>query len=151
MIGLDIPASVRIILLPAKGAGTDDVLAKEKLCPVVAILPYKNFKEAVAKAKANLLVEGAGHSAAVHSNTEANIREAGLELPVSRLVVNQACSFSAGGSLTNGFAPTTTLGCGSWGGNSISENLDYKHLMNVSRIGKLITDKKVPTDAEIWA
>jgi len=60
-------------------------------------------------------------------------------------------SLTAGGSLSNGFAPTTTLGCGSWGGNSISENLDYKHLMNVSRIGKVITNKKVPTDAEIWA
>ena len=151
MIGIDVPASARIILLPAKGAGTDDVLAKEKLCPVVAILPYKNFKEAVAKAKANLLVEGAGHSAAVHSNDESHIREAGLELPISRLVVNQPSSLTAGGSLTNGFAPTTTLGCGSWGGNSISENLDYKHLMNVSRIGKVITNKKVPTDAEIWA
>ena len=102
-------------------------------------------------AKANLLLEGAGHSAALHSNTEANIRSAGVALPVSRLVVNQASSFTAGGSLTNGFAPTTTLGCGSWGGNSISENLDYKHLMNVSRIGKVITNKKVPTDAEIWA
>jgi succinate-semialdehyde dehydrogenase len=151
LAGIDISEDVRIILLPAKGAGTDDILAKEKLCPVVAILPYKDFKEAVAKAKSNLLVEGAGHSAAVHSNNEANIRAAGLELPVSRLVVNQASSFTAGGSLTNGFAPTTTLGCGSWGGNSISENLDYKHLMNVSRIGKVITGKKVPTDAEIWA
>jgi succinate-semialdehyde dehydrogenase len=110
MAGIDIPASVRIILLPAKGAGTEDVLAKEKLCPVVAILPYKTFEEAVAKAKANLLVEGAGHSAALHSNNEAHIREAGLELPVSRVVVNQPCSFTAGGSLTNGFAPTTTLG-----------------------------------------
>jgi succinate-semialdehyde dehydrogenase len=151
MIGIEIPKSVRIILLPAKGAGEDDVLAKEKLCPVVAMLPYKSFGQAVAYAKANLLVEGAGHSAAVHSHNEANIRLAGLELPVSRLVVNQASSFSAGGALNNGFAPTTTLGCGSWGGNSISENLDYKHLMNVSRIGKIITGKKIPTDAEIWA
>jgi len=150
LAGVDVPETARIILLPAKGAGTDDVLAKEKLCPVVAILPYETFKEAVAKAKANLLVEGAGHSAGVHSNNEANIRAAGVELPVSRLVVNQACSFTAGGSLTNGFAATTTLGCGSWGGNSISENLDYKHLMNVSRIGKVITHKKPPTDAEIW-
>jgi succinate-semialdehyde dehydrogenase len=151
MIGLDIPSSVRVILLPAKGAGAEDVLAKEKLCPVVAILPYKEFEEAVASAKANLLVEGAGHSAALHSSDEAHIRAAGLELPVSRLVVNQPSALTAGGSLTNGFAPTTTLGCGSWGGNSISENLDYKHLMNVARIGKVITDKKVPTDAEIFA
>jgi succinate-semialdehyde dehydrogenase len=151
LAGIDVPATARIILLPAKGAGTADILAKEKLCPVVAILPYKTFPEAVANAKANLIVEGAGHSACLHSNTEAHIREAGVELPISRLVVNQASALTAGGSLTNGFAPTTTLGCGSWGGNSISENLDYKHLINVSRIGKVITTKKVPTDDEIWA
>jgi succinate-semialdehyde dehydrogenase len=151
MAGIDVPESARLILLPAKGAGDDDILAREKLCPVIAILPYKDFQEAVQLAKANLLVEGAGHSAAVHSHDEDNIRHAGLELPISRLVVNQASSLTAGGSLTNGFAPTTTLGCGSWGGNSISENLDYKHLMNVSRIGKVIENKKVPTDEEIWA
>ena len=151
MAGLDVPSIARIILLPAKGAGTADVLAKEKLCPVVAILPYTTFTQAVAHAKANLLVEGAGHSAAVHSHNEAHIREAGVELPVSRLVVNQPSALTAGGSLTNDFAATTTLGCGSWGGNSISENLDYKHLMNVSRIGKMIANKRVPTDAEIWA
>jgi succinate-semialdehyde dehydrogenase len=151
MAGIDVPDSARIILLPAKGAGEVDVLAREKLCPVVAILPYKTFEEALEKAKANLLVEGAGHSAALHSNDEQHIRSAGVALPISRLVVNQASSLTAGGSLTNGFAPTTTLGCGSWGGNSISENLDYKHLMNVSRIGKVIADKKVPTDEEIWA
>jgi succinate-semialdehyde dehydrogenase len=149
--GIDVPPTARIILLPARGAGTADVLAREKLCPVVAILPYKTFKDAVAQAKANLLVEGAGHSAALHSHDEANIRYTGMELPISRLVVNQSSSLTAGGSLTNGFAPTTTLGCGSWGGNSISENLDYKHLMNVARIGKVITGKKSPADAEIWA
>ena len=151
LVGIDVPKSARIILLPAEGAGTADLLAREKLCPVVAILPYERFEDAVGFAKANLLVEGAGHSAALHSHNEANIRATGEALPISRLVVNQSSSLTAGGSLTNGFAPTTTLGCGSWGGNSISENLDYKHLMNVSRIGKVIVGKKVPTDAEIWA
>jgi len=151
MAGVEVPESARLILVPAKGAGEADLLAKEKLCPVVAILPYKEFSEAVQLARANLLVEGAGHSAAVHSKDEAHIRSAGVELPVSRLVVNQASSLTAGGSLTNGFAPTTTLGCGSWGGNSISENLDYKHLMNVSRIGRIIEGKRVPTDDEIFA
>ena len=151
MAGIDVPESARLIMLPAKGAGEADILAREKLCPVVAILPYQSFEDAVQKAKANLLVEGAGHSAALHSNSDAHIRYAGLELPISRLVVNQPSSLTAGGSLTNGFAPTTTLGCGSWGGNSISENLDYKHLMNVSRIGQVIENKPVPTDDEIWA
>lgn len=148
--GLAVPEGARIILVPADGAGTDDVLAKEKLCPVVAILPYRSFEDAVELAKANLLVEGAGHSAALHSNDEAHIRAMGVALPVSRLVVNQSSALTAGGSLTNGFAPTTTLGCGSWGGNSISENLDYKHLMNVSRIGNVIS-RPVPSDEEIWA
>lgn len=150
MAGIKVPDSARLILLPADGSGTEDVLAKEKLCPVIAIVPYSTFENAVAMAKANLLVEGAGHSAALHSNDEENIQMAGIELPISRLVVNQPSSTTAGGSLTNGFAPTTTLGCGSWGGNSISENLDYKHLMNVSRIGKVIVDKEVPSDEEIW-
>ena len=149
--GIDIPDGVQVILVQADGSGTEDILAKEKLCPVVAIFPYETFEEAVARAKANLLVEGAGHSAALHSNSEEHIRQMGLALPVSRLVVNQASALTAGGSLTNGFAPTTTLGCGSWGGNSISENLDYKHLMNVSRIGKPITNKAVPSDEEIWS
>ena len=150
MAGIKVPDSARLILLPADGSGTEDVLAKEKLCPVIAIVPYSTFENAVAMAKANLLVEGAGHSAALHSNDEDNIQMAGIELPISRLVVNQPSSTTAGGSLTNGFAPTTTLGCGSWGGNSISENLDYKHLMNISRIGKVIVDKVVPSDEEIW-
>jgi succinate-semialdehyde dehydrogenase len=149
--GFDIPAEVRVILLRADGSGSEDILAKEKLCPVVAIFPYGTFDEAGARAKANLLLEGAGHSAALHSSDEEHIRFMGVELPVSRLVVNQASALTAGGSLTNGFAPTTTLGCGSWGGNSISENLDYKHLMNVSRIGRPITQKNPPTDEEIWA
>ena len=151
MAGISVPESARLILLPADGTGSEDVLAKEKLCPVIAIVPYSTFDDAVIKAKENLLVEGAGHSAALHSNSDDHIKQAGLELPISRLVINQPSSTTAGGSLTNGFAPTTTLGCGSWGGNSISENLDYKHLMNVSRIGKVIHDKKVPTDEEIWA
>ena len=151
MAGIEVPDSAKLILLPADGSGNEDVLAKEKLCPVIAIVPYSTFENAVSMAKANLLVEGAGHSAALHSNDDENIKTAGIELPISRLVVNQPSSTTAGGSLTNGFAPTTTLGCGSWGGNSISENLDYKHLMNVSRIGKVITDKEVPSDEEIWA
>lgn len=144
-VGLD----TRIILLKVKGAGKSDVLAREKLCPVVSILDYDTFENAVAMAKENLLEEGIGHSAGLHTNNEEHIKYAGLELPVSRLVINQPCSFAAGGALTNGFAPTTTLGCGTWGGNSIAENLDFKHLMNLSRIGRPILGN-VPTDNEIW-
>jgi len=103
---------------------------------------YETFEEAVHIAKTNLLYEGAGHSAALHSNNEENIAYAGKMLPVSRLVLNQPSSTGAGGSFFNGFAPTTTLGCGSWGNNSISENFDYHHLINISRIGRYNKDAK---------
>lgn len=149
--GVDIPESIRLILLKADGAGAADILCREKLCPVVCILPYNTFEEAIAMAQANLELEGKGHSAALHSNDEAHIRAAGLNLTISRLVVNQPSATSAGGSFLNGFAPTTTLGCGSWGGNSISENLNYTHLMNVSQIGKVIKNPRIPvTAAETW-
>jgi succinate-semialdehyde dehydrogenase len=113
-------------------------------------LKYDTFEDAVKIAQTNLDYEGKGHSAAIHSNNKEHIEYAGINLTVSRLVVNAPSSTTAGGSLYNGFAPTTTLGCGTWGNNSISENLDYKHLMNVSRIGRVV-DKTAPTDEEIWA
>ncbi|MTJ80098.1 MAG: aldehyde dehydrogenase family protein [Telmatospirillum sp.] len=151
LAGIEIPEGIRVIVLPAAGPGKADVLAREKMFPVVAILPYDSFDEAIAAARANLLVEGAGHTAAIHSEDEAHIRALGLALPISRLVVNQPSATAAGGAPTNGFAPTTTLGCGSWGGNSISENLDFKHLMNLSRIGKVIKDRVLPAGDEVWA
>ena len=148
MAGIDVPKGSRVILIKSNGAA-DDILRKEKMCPVMVAFEYEDFDDAVAIAKFNLELEGAGHSAAIHSNNDAHISQAGVTLPISRLVVNEASSLTAGGSLQNGFAPTTTLGCGSWGNNSISENLDYKHLINVSRIGYK-KDVVVPKDDQIW-
>ncbi|MFI3190451.1 succinate-semialdehyde dehydrogenase [Crenothrix sp. D3] len=148
--GISIPETTRLILLKAKGAGVADILCKEKLCPVICILPYGSFEQALDMAQANLEVEGKGHSAAIHSDNEDHIRAAGVRLSVSRLVVNQPSATSAGGSFSNSFSPTTTLGCGSWGNNSISENLNYTHLMNVSRIGKVIASKAPKSLDDIW-
>lgn len=148
MAGIEIPEGTRVILIKSNGS-QDDILRKEKMCPVMVAFEYDSFEDAVAIAKHNLEMEGAGHSAAIHSNTPQHVEMAGVALPISRLVVNEPSSITAGGALTNGFAPTTTLGCGSWGNNSISENLDYKHLINVSRIGYK-KDATPPTDEEIW-
>lgn len=150
MAGIKIPADTKIILIKSNGRD-DDILRKEKMCPVMVAFEYDDFDDALAIAQFNLELEGKGHSCAIHSNNDEHIKQAGLALPVSRLVVNEPSSLTAGGSLLNGFAPTTTLGCGSWGNNSISENLDYKHLINVHRIGYVRKDKAVPTDEEIWA
>lgn len=150
--GVAVPEEAKILLLKAQGIGSEDILCKEKLCSCLITLTYETFEEALAIANANLEFEGAGHTAAIHSNEKAHIESAGLFLPVSRLVVNQPSATGAGGSFYNGFAPTTTLGCGSWGNNSISENFTYKHLINVSQIGYYCQQTEhIPTDEEIWA
>lgn len=149
LAGVKIPEDRKVILLKCDGSD-DDPLRKEKMCPVMVTFEYDSFDDAIEIARKNLEIEGKGHTAAIHSNTKAHIELTGLSLPVSRLVVNEPSSSTAGGSLFNGLAPTTTLGCGSWGNNSISENLDYKHLINVQRIAYAHKEKSVPTDAEIW-
>lgn len=151
MAGITVEKGTRVIMAEAKGPGDADLLSKEKMCPVLAIYSYDTFEEALKIAQTNLEMEGKGHSCALHSENEDNIREAGLQLTVSRLVINQPCSTGAGGSLYNGFSPTTTLGCGTWGNNIISENFTYKHMINVSRIGYHMKEREVPTDADIWA
>ena len=114
-------------------------------------LGYDNFEEALRIAKTNLNMEGNGHTAGIHSNDQANVIKAGTELSVSRLIVNAPCATTAGGSIQNGLPVTNTLGCASWGNNSISENFTYKHLLNITRIAPLSARIHVPSDEEIWA
>ncbi|MCP1111349.1 aldehyde dehydrogenase family protein [Ohessyouella blattaphilus] len=148
--GVSVPEDTKMILLKARSLDHSEPLCKEKMCPVMIAAPYDTFEEAVDYAQKNLEWEGIGHSAALHSDNMDHIKYAGEHLSISRLVVNQTSSTGAGGSLYNGFSPTTTLGCGSWGNNSISENLNYTHLINISQIGLFNKDAKIPTDEEIW-
>ena len=147
--GIVMPENTRVILVQAENS--NDILGKEKMCPVLTAYKYQDFEEAVEIARRNLEMEGKGHSVSIHSTDKKHIEYAGETLCVSRLVVNQTSATSAGGSFYNGLTPTNTLGCGSWGNNSISENLGYKHLINISRIGYYMKDNTVPTDQELWA
>ncbi len=148
--GVKAAAGAKVILVPADGSGRKDLLSKEKMCPVLSVYKYDSFDEAIRIAADNLDYEGAGHSVSMHSDNPENIEKAALRLNVSRFVINQSSSTSAGGSFYNGFTPTTTLGCGSWGNNSISENLSYRHLINISRIGYNMKDNHVPDAEELW-
>ncbi|UUV18168.1 aldehyde dehydrogenase family protein [Fusobacteria bacterium ZRK30] len=150
MAGVAVPKEAKVILLKASGIGAEDLLCKEKMCPVLSAFEYDTIEDAINIAQTNLDLEGKGHTAAIHSFNLENIELAGNLLTVSRLVVNAPSSTTAGGSMLNGFAPTTTLGCGTWGNNIISENLDYKHLINVSRIGLIREDVIIPSDEQIW-
>ncbi len=149
--GLTVPEGTKVILVKAPSYGKGCLLSKEKMCPVISTYRYGDFKEAVAIAQANLDVEGRGHSVSIHSLNKENIEYAGERLTVSRLLVNQICSTMNGGSFYNSLTPTTTLGCASWGNNSISENFSYKFLLNVIRIAYRLENAVVPTDEEIFA
>ena len=149
--GLECPEEAKLLLVKIEKYGADEYLAKEKLCPVLAIRAYDTWEEAVDVAVTNLKNEGAGHSAVVHSNTKEHVEYAAELLPVSRVGVNMIGSSGLGGGLDNGLNPTATLGCGTWGNNSISENLWWHNLVNIARIAYRLPDKPIPTDEEIWA
>lgn len=148
--GIDVPEDSKVILVEADGIGDEDELCKEKMCLVLSTYKYKDFSQAVEIAQANLNAQGRGHSVSIHSNNRKNIEYVADTLEVSRFLINQICATMNGGSFYNGLAATTTLGCGSWGGNSISENLDYKHFINISRIAYYKKDAKEPTEDQLW-
>ena len=145
MIGIDVPANCKTLLCKYTGCAHDDVLSKEILFPLARYVTYTDFKATVAVAVANLEQEGAGHNSCIWTHDEEKIEYAAHLLPVSRFQVNQTPA-----GINNGLPSTPTLGCGTWGNNSISENLNYTHLINVSQIGLYNKDAKIPTDEEIW-
>jgi succinate-semialdehyde dehydrogenase len=150
LAGVEIPPGTKLVILKPKTFGKGDHLSGEKMCPVMTAYEYDTWEEAVQIAFENLLYEGAGHSVDVQSNNRDHIEYAGLKLPVSRVLVNQICATQNGGAFSNSLSPTTTLGCGSWGNNSISENLSYAHLFNKSRIAFVKENWRQPPDDEIW-
>ncbi len=145
-----IPEGTKVIVAVADGTGATDLLGGEKMAPVISAYAYKDLNDAIRIAGENLEKDGKGHSVSFHSDSEEHIARVAEDLCVSRFVINQCSANSAGGSYFNGLNPTNTLGCGSWGHNSISENLNYTHLMNVSRIARFMPDNYVPTDEELW-
>lgn len=147
--GLSVPEGTRLLVVDIEKTGAVEDLAREKLFPVLGLYVYEDWKDAVTRAEQNLQYEGKGHSCVIHSFTKENIEYAALHLSVSRFSINQIGSGSLGGTLLNGLNPTATLGCGSWGNNSVSENLWFTHLINVSRIAYGL-NRPMPSDHEIW-
>lgn len=150
MAGINVPAGTRVIVAEAVGAGVADQICKEKMCPVMGCIGYDHFQEGLEIMLTNLRMEGNGHTCAVHSNNQGHIIMAGETLTVSRVVVNAISSTTGGGAIQNGLAVTNTLGCGTWGNNSISENFTYKHLLNTTRIAPLCERIAIPSDEEMW-
>ncbi|MEH6945254.1 aldehyde dehydrogenase family protein [Bacillus sp. JJ722] len=150
LAGVKVPEETKVIVLKAHKFGQEEMLCGEKLSPIIAELTYDTFEEAVDMAKTNLLYQGAGHTTVLYSNDQKYIDYAGVTLPVSRLLINLPGLAATGVGMTSHLNPTSSIGCGSWGNNSISENLTYKHLINISTIASPRKGKPL-TAEEIWS
>jgi sulfoacetaldehyde dehydrogenase len=151
MAGFGLPEGKRFLIIPEESWGPDYPFSGEKLTVTMTLYRARDIDHAIEITNGVQAYQGRGHSCGIYSTSDENIMKLAHATFTSRVMVNQPQSASNSGNLWNGMRQTFSLGCGSWGGNSISENLDYKHLMNVSRIGKVIEGKAVPTDEEIWA
>lgn len=146
MAGIDIPESAPIILVKNQAWGDEDLLCREILCPILRYTTYEVFEDAAARAITNLETEGAGHTSCIWSYDEKHIEYVAKRIPVGRFHINQN---TVGLGINGGCGITTsiTIGCGTWGGNSISENITYRHLLNKTRVTTVVPNLRSVNDA----
>lgn len=138
----------RFFMVEETGVGPGFPFSDEKLSPVLAVYRARDFDAACNIAGRILAFKGAGHSVGVYTERDDRALRLGLELPVGRVIVNQAHCFATGGSFDNGLPFSLSMGCGTWGGNSISDNLSYRHYLNITRISRTIPSDE-PDEAEL--
>ncbi|MEC9068848.1 MAG: aldehyde dehydrogenase family protein [SAR324 cluster bacterium] len=136
VIGLQRPQinKLKMLMVEETETGREYPFSGEKLCPVLTVYRANNFEDACQQVKKIYEFQGKGHSVGLHSKDESRPLEMGLSLPACRIIVNQSHCFATGGSFDNGLPFSLSMGCGTWGGNSISENLNYLHYLNIVRI-----------------
>ncbi len=132
--GLSRTEAARLLVMPLERSQVDSPMTSEKLAPVLSAITVRGPDDAIDLARHILLHRGGiGHTAIVHSNDDDEIRRFGAQVPASRILVNDRGSQGCIG-LTNGLTPSLTLGCGTGGGGSTTDNISFQHLMNVRRI-----------------
>lgn len=138
MAGIKVPADTKILIAEAQAVNDEEPFAREKLSPVLGFYRAKDFFTAAQLAKDLILYGGAGHTSVLYTD-EANQDHIDYfkDMPTARTLINMPSSQGAIGDVYNfKLAPSLTLGCGSWGGNSVSENIGVKHLMNVKSVAQ---------------
>ena len=141
-LNLVVGDDVEILMVEENGVGKNYPFSGEKLSPILSVYKVKNFDEAKQLAKQILNYQGIGHSIGIHTKKDERILELGLDLPVCRVIVNQAHTFATGGSFTNGLPFSLSMGCGTWQKNTIDNNLNYKHFLNITKVSNLIPGKE---------
>lgn len=153
LAGLSCASTARVLMVEETGVGASFPFSGEKLSPVLTLYRAENFDAAVKRVVEIYAFQGAGHSVGLHASAphaEGLARHLGETLPVARVIVNQAHAIATGGSFDNGLPFSLSMGCGSWGGNSFSENLNYKHFLNITRIARPIP-AQIPDESALFA
>jgi sulfoacetaldehyde dehydrogenase len=140
--------SARILLVDEAGAGPDHRFSGEKLSPVLTVYRVPDFAAAQDAVRRIYSFQGAGHSVSLHTRRQERALELGLTLPVARVIVNQVHVVANGGSFSNSLPVSLSMGCGTWGKNNFSENMNVRHYMNVTRVVSPIPER-VPTVEEL--
>ncbi|OCG60248.1 bifunctional acetaldehyde-CoA/alcohol dehydrogenase [Gilliamella sp. Nev3-1] len=140
MAGLKVPAGSKVLVGEVNNVDLSEPFAHEKLSPTLAMFKAKDFYEAVDKAEKLVEMGGMGHTSVLYTDQDSNrerIAYFGSKMKTCRILINQPAAHGGIGDLYNfDLAPSLTLGCGSWGGNSVSENVGPKHLINKKTIAK---------------
>lgn len=139
----------RILMVEEDGVGHEHPYSGEKLSPVLALYHAVDFDAAARIVEEIYAFEGAGHSVGLHSAVAERAVQLGLTLPVSRVIVDQAHCIATGGSFDNGLPFSLSMGCGTWGKNNFSDNMNYRHFLNIARVSRPIAEK-VPSEREIF-
>lgn len=134
--GFSVPATTSIILAEVAGVGPHEPLTREKLCPVLAVLRATSTEQGIQLAEQMVEFDGLGHSAAIHTQDDALTEAFGARVKAIRVIANAPSSLGGIGDIYNAFIPSLTLGCGSYGHNSVSNNVSAVNLVNIKRVGR---------------
>ncbi|MBA4532650.1 bifunctional acetaldehyde-CoA/alcohol dehydrogenase [Brevibacillus halotolerans] len=136
MAGIHVDPETKILVAELTGVGPDHPLSREKLSPVLACYKVKNADEGFRRAEEMLEFGGLGHTAVIHTEDDDLMEAFGMRMKACRIVVNAPSSQGAIGDIYNEFIPSLTLGCGSYGRNSVSTNVSAVHMINVKKVAK---------------
>lgn len=142
MTGFTVPKDTKILVAPLEGVGPHYPLSREKLSPILAFYVVDDYKAGIRKCEEMTEFGGLGHSAVIHSEDDAIIREFSEKVRTGRLIVNSPSSQGAIGDLYNNYRPSLTLGCGTMGKNSTTANVSTSNLINLKRVAKRTVNMK---------
>ncbi|QTJ38701.1 bifunctional acetaldehyde-CoA/alcohol dehydrogenase [Dolosigranulum pigrum] len=134
--GFTVPEGTNILAAEVSEVGPNEPLTREKLSPVLAVLKAKSTDQGIELAKQMVEFHGLGHSAAIHTASEELAQAYGKKIKAMRLIWNSPSTFGGIGNVYNAFVPSLTLGCGSYGKNSVGGNVSTEHLLNIKKVGR---------------